>query len=103
MSLIDNMGLPIHESLPMVVDLLRRHGLHQRIRVIASGKLITPVNVAWALCAGADFVSSARGFMFALGVHSGVAVQSEHLSNRHNHSRQRTAKRTGRYRQNGAS
>lgn len=67
MSLIDNMGLPIHESLPMVVDLLRRHDLHQRIRVIASGKLITPVNVAWALCAGADFVTSARGFMFALG------------------------------------
>jgi len=23
--------------------------------------------VAWAFCAGADFVSSARGFMFALG------------------------------------
>ena len=33
----------------------------------ASGKLITPGEVAWALCAGADFVVSARGFMFALG------------------------------------
>ena len=33
----------------------------------ASGKLVTPTEVAWALCAGADFAVSARGFMFALG------------------------------------
>ena len=67
MSLIDYMGLPIKESLPLVVDVLKRHGLKDRIKVIASGKLITPGEVAWALCAGADFVVSARGFMLALG------------------------------------
>ena len=67
MPLMDNVGLPIKQSLPMVVDLLIRHGLRDRIRVIVSGKLITPAEVAWAYCAGADFVTSARGFMFALG------------------------------------
>jgi len=67
MSLIDYMGLPLRESLTQVVDVLSAHGLRQRIRVIASGKLITPAEVAWALCAGADFAVSARGFMFALG------------------------------------
>jgi glutamate synthase domain-containing protein 2 len=67
MSLIDNVGLPIKESLPLVVDMLTRHGLRERIRVVASGKLINPSEAAWALCVGADFVSSARGFMFALG------------------------------------
>ncbi|MFP6796413.1 MAG: FMN-binding glutamate synthase family protein [Pseudomonadales bacterium] len=67
MSLIDYMGLPIKESLPGVVDLLNRHGLKDRIKVIASGKLITPAEVAWAICVGADFVVCARGFMFALG------------------------------------
>ena len=67
MPLMDNVGLPIRQSLPMVVDLLIRHGLRDRIRVIVSGKLITPAEVAWAYCAGADFVTSARGFMFALG------------------------------------
>ena len=67
MSLIDYMGLRLHESLPLIVDMLERHGLRQRIRVIASGKLVTPAEVAWALCVGADFVVSARGFMFALG------------------------------------
>ena len=66
-SLIDNMGLPIWESLPMVVDQLIRYDLKDRVKVIASGKLMTPTEVAWALCAGADFIVSARGFMLALG------------------------------------
>jgi len=65
--LIDDMGLPLRESLPLVVDRLVKHGLRDRIKVVASGKLVTPADVAWALCVGADFVASARGFMFALG------------------------------------
>ena len=35
--------------------------------VVASGKLVTSADVAWALCMGADFTATARGFMFALG------------------------------------
>ncbi|MEE9575067.1 MAG: FMN-binding glutamate synthase family protein [Gammaproteobacteria bacterium] len=67
MPLIDDMGLPLRESLPLVIDKLKEHGLRDRIKVISSGKLITPADVAWALCVGTDFVNSARGFMFALG------------------------------------
>lgn len=67
MSLIDNVGLPIKESLPLVVDILTKHGLRDRIKVIASGKLINPADAAVALCMGADFINTARGFMFALG------------------------------------
>lgn len=67
MSLLDYVGLPIQESLPLVVDKLSEYGLRERVRVIASGKLINPGEVAWALCVGADFVNSARGFLFALG------------------------------------
>ena len=67
MSLMDDMGLPILESLPLVVDTLNKYDLHDRIKIVASGKLITPTEVAWALCVGADFITSARGFMFALG------------------------------------
>ena len=66
-SLIDYMGMPLTESLPMVVDMLHEFNLRERIRVIASGKLINPGKVAWALACGADFCQSARGFMFALG------------------------------------
>jgi glutamate synthase domain-containing protein 2 len=28
---------------------------------------VTSARAAWALCAGADFINTARGFMFALG------------------------------------
>jgi len=67
MPLMDDVGLPIKESLPMVVDILMQYGLRERVKIIASGKLITPSGVAWALCSGADFITSARGFMFSLG------------------------------------
>ena len=65
--LADYVGLPITQALPYVAALRDEHGLRERIRIVASGKLITPDKVAWALCMGADFVSSARGFMFSLG------------------------------------
>jgi glutamate synthase domain-containing protein 2 len=67
MSLIDYMGLPLRESLPLVVNLMKKHRVRERIRVIASGKLITPAQVAMVLCVGADFAVTARGFMFSLG------------------------------------
>ncbi len=66
-ALIDYVGMPLRESLPMVIDLLHEYGLRDRIKIIASGKLINPGKVAWALAVGADFCTSARGFMFALG------------------------------------
>ncbi|AKS40791.1 FMN-binding glutamate synthase family protein [Wenzhouxiangella marina] len=67
MTLMDDVGLPLSEALPMLVDKLNEYGLKSRIPVIASGKRINPVDVAWALCAGADVVQAGRGFMFALG------------------------------------
>ena len=67
MSLMDDVGLPLRESLPRVIDKLKEYGLRDRIKVIASGKLTTPTDVAWALCMGTDFINSARGFLFSLG------------------------------------
>lgn len=67
MPLMDLVGLSIREALPRLTDMRNRAGLRDRIRLIASGKLVNPGDVAWALAAGADFVVSARGFMFALG------------------------------------
>ena len=66
-ALADHMGLSIDEALPRVVDSLIESGLRQRVRVIAAGKLITSARAAWALAAGADFINTARGFMFSLG------------------------------------
>ncbi|MBA4502879.1 FMN-binding glutamate synthase family protein [Marinobacterium marinum] len=67
MPLMDSVGLPLRESLPLLVNKLTQHNLRNRIRVVASGKLINPTEVAAAICLGADFVVTARGFMFALG------------------------------------
>ena len=67
MPLIDLVGMPIREGLPLVANLRDEFGLKDRIRLVASGKLVNPGDIAWAMAAGADFVTSARGFMFALG------------------------------------
>lgn len=66
-TLMDHAALPIAEALPLAVDALMAAGLRGRVAVVASGKLVTPARAAWALCMGADFVNTARGFMFALG------------------------------------
>jgi len=66
-ALADHVGLSIDEALPRVADSLLAAGLRPRIRVVASGKLVTSARAAWALACGADFVNTARGFMFALG------------------------------------
>ncbi|MDO6774510.1 FMN-binding glutamate synthase family protein [Shewanella sp. 3_MG-2023] len=66
-ALMDHVGLPLKESLPILVNLLKHKGLKQRIKIIASGKMVLPSQVAWALATGADFIASARGNMFALG------------------------------------
>jgi glutamate synthase domain-containing protein 2 len=67
MPLIDLVGMSIREALPIVVDMRNGAGLQDRVRIIASGKLVNPGDLAWALAAGADFITSARGFMFSLG------------------------------------
>ena len=67
MPLMDLVGMPLREALIRMVDLRDLAGLHDRIRIIASGKLTQPGDIAWAIYAGADIVTSARGFMFSLG------------------------------------
>jgi glutamate synthase domain-containing protein 2 len=67
MALMDNVGLPLRYALPMLSGALNKHGLSDRIPINASGKLVTPIGIAWALCAGASFVSTTRGAMFAAG------------------------------------
>lgn len=66
-ALADHMGLSIDEALPRAVDALLEAGIKHRIKVIAAGQLVTSARAAWALACGADYVNTARGFMFSLG------------------------------------
>lgn len=63
----DTLALPIFEALPIVVELLKKHGLREKITVFASGKLVTADQIAIALCLGADGVNTARGMLMSVG------------------------------------
>lgn len=76
--LADYVGRSIVQALPIVAEKRRRYGLRDRIRLVASGKLLTPDKVAWAICMGADYVVSARGFMFALGCIQAMKCNTGH-------------------------
>jgi glutamate synthase domain-containing protein 2 len=75
-ALFDHMSLSIEEALPVAADVLHESGLKNRIRLVASGKLVTSARAAWALCVGADFINTARGFMFSLGCIQALRCQT---------------------------
>src|SRR5699024_5858360 len=62
-----SVGLPRMTALPIVDALFREYGSRDRVKSVASGKLITPDKVAIALGMGADLVNLARGFMISVG------------------------------------
>lgn len=63
----DNVGMPLQEGLRLVHNTLTGIGLRDQVRLGASGKLISAFDIARTLALGADWVNSARGFMFAVG------------------------------------
>ncbi|EKD42374.1 MAG: hypothetical protein ACD_73C00185G0003 [uncultured bacterium] len=63
----DSVGMPLKDGLSFVHDTLQKHGIRQKMKIIASGKIITAFEILVALSLGADLVNSARGMMLALG------------------------------------
>jgi len=63
----DHVGAPVQEGLHLVHNTLIGIGLRERIRLGASGKIVSAFDIAKTLAMGADWCNSARGFMFALG------------------------------------
>lgn len=63
----DHVGAPLQEGLLLVHNTLVGVGLRDRIKIGASGKIITAFDIAKTLAIGADFCNSARGFMFSIG------------------------------------
>ena len=63
----DHVGAPLQEALLLVHNTLVGAGLRDRIRIGASGKIVTAFDIVRTLALGADWCNSARGFMFALG------------------------------------
>ncbi|MFQ5463861.1 MAG: FMN-binding glutamate synthase family protein [Phycisphaerae bacterium] len=63
----NSVGAPLTDGLVFVHDVLTGYDIRNRIRIIASGKIVTGFHMAARLAAGADLCNCARGFMFALG------------------------------------
>ena len=63
----DSLGSPLIEGLMLVQNTLVGAGVRHRIKIGASGKLVTASAMARAMALGADWCNSARGFMFAVG------------------------------------
>ena len=63
----DHVGAPMREALMLVHNTLVGVNLRDRIRIGASGKIVTAFDIVRAVAMGADWCNSARGFMFSLG------------------------------------
>lgn len=63
----DHVGVPLQEALLLVHNTLVGANLRDRIKIGASGKIVSAFDIVRTLALGADWCNSARGFMFALG------------------------------------
>src|SRR3546814_3002540 len=64
---VNSVGMPLREALHFVNMTLIGAGIRDRVRLGASGKIISGADIATALALGADWCNAARGFMFAIG------------------------------------
>ncbi|RZG85726.1 FMN-binding glutamate synthase family protein [Acinetobacter venetianus] len=73
----DYIGTPLREGLRFVHNTLVGAGLRSQVKIGASGKIISAFDIASTFALGADWVNSARGFMFAVGC---IQAQSCHTN-----------------------
>ncbi|MDF1750115.1 MAG: FMN-binding glutamate synthase family protein [Alphaproteobacteria bacterium] len=64
---VNSVGLPLRDGLHFVNMTLIGAGIRDKIRLGASGKIVSGADMTQAMALGADWCNSARGFMFALG------------------------------------
>ena len=72
---MDHLGLPLREGLSFVNNALIGINARHLIKIGASGKIATGIDMARAFALGADWCNAARGFMFAVGC---IQAQSCH-------------------------
>ena len=63
----DNIGSPLRDSVVFVDNALRGAGLRKRVKVGASGKIVSAYDILRVCALGADWCNMARPFMFSLG------------------------------------
>jgi glutamate synthase domain-containing protein 2 len=74
----DHLGTPLREGLTFAHNCLVGAGLRDKIRIGASGRIITAFDMVRVLALGADWCNSARGFLFALGCVQSLSCHTDH-------------------------
>lgn len=64
---VDHVGTPLREGLRLVHNTLVGLNLRDKIKIGASGKIVSAFDMARVMALGADWCNSARAFMFAIG------------------------------------
>ena len=62
-----NIGSPLRDALVFVDNCLRGAGLRDRVKIAASGKIVSAYDIIRHCALGADWCNMARPFMFAIG------------------------------------
>jgi glutamate synthase domain-containing protein 2 len=78
MEFTNSVGCPLREALVFVHNSLVGCGVRKHIKIIASGKVITGMDIVNRLAIGADICNSARGMMMALGCIQALRCNSNH-------------------------
>ena len=76
--LSNHVGLPLIEGLSFVHNALIGAGLRDRLKLGASGKIVSAFDFCRIHALGADYVMSARAFMFAIGCVQARACHTNH-------------------------
>jgi glutamate synthase domain-containing protein 2 len=63
----NHVGMPLMEGIWVVRSILEGAGLRDRVKIIASGRVVSGFSLVKALAMGADACNAARAMMFALG------------------------------------
>jgi glutamate synthase domain-containing protein 2 len=64
---LDHVGAPLRQGLVLTRNALVGAGLKDEVKLAASGKQLSAFSLASSMALGADWINTARGFMFALG------------------------------------
>lgn len=67
LELMESIGLTTNNALYVLDTILKKYEIRRDIKIIVSGKILTPDDAIISMCMGADAVGIARGFMMSGG------------------------------------
>jgi len=74
----NSLGMPARDAWIFAASALRGIDVRERIRIVASGKILSGFHMIRAMALGADLCATARGMMLALGCIQSLRCNSNH-------------------------